>query len=199
MKNKSMRSDRAAAVRFMTYAGMTAALYVLFTELSALLGLSGGVIQLRFSEALTVLPALLPGAGGIAAGVGLFTGCLIANAVTGCALWDVIFGSLATLLGAAGTLLVRRHRRVIWLPPVISNMLIVPPVLIRVYGAEDALWFLMLTVGAGEALSCGVLGMLLCRALERRGLTGNKEKSAAHDAPSHSSTKNGAGKEVHKP
>lgn len=159
-----------ARVRFMTCAGMTAALYLLFTELSAMLGLSGGVIQLRLSEALTILPAVLSGPSGIAAGIGLFAGCLLSNLLTGCALWDIVFGSLATLLGAAGTYLLRRRPYLAWLPPVLANTVIVPQVLIRVYGAEEALGFLTFTVGMGECLSCGVLGLLLCRALEKRGL-----------------------------
>lgn len=72
-----------------------AASYVVLTFLANALGLSSGVIQLRFSEALTILPVFTP-----AAVPGLFAGCLLANILTGCLPLDVIFGSLATLLGA---------------------------------------------------------------------------------------------------
>ena len=80
-----------------------AALYVVLTYLASAMGLSSGVIQVRFSEALTILPIFTP-----AAIHGLFVGCLLSNLLTGCALWDVVFGSLATLLGAIFTYLLRR-------------------------------------------------------------------------------------------
>lgn len=153
------------STRYLTHAALIAALYVVLTLLSALFGLSGGVIQLRLSEALTVLPAFTP-----AAIPGLTVGCLLANALSGALPWDVVFGSLATALGALGTYLLRRHRRLAALPPVAANVLMVPLVLQNVYGAPDAYWFLCLTVGVGELLTAGVLGTLLVRALEKRKL-----------------------------
>ena len=81
--------------------------------------------------------------------------------------WDIVFGSIATLLGALGTWLLRRFPHVggaiAWLPPTIANTLIVPLVLQKAYGLDDAWWFLALTVCIGELLSCGVLGTLLIR------------------------------------
>ena len=76
---------------------MIAALYVLLTEISALLGISSGVIQFRLSEMFAVLPIFTP-----AAIPGVFIGCMISNIITGGVVWDVIFGSLASLLGAWG-------------------------------------------------------------------------------------------------
>ena len=155
-------------IRMLSYGALIAALYVVLTYAAGMLGLSSGVIQIRFSEALTVLPALLPAAFAPASIGGLFVGCILANTLTGCLFWDIVFGSLATLLGALGTYALRRFPALCWLPPVIANILIVPPVLMRVYGVADAWWFLCLTVGAGEVISCGIRGMLLYRVMRTR-------------------------------
>ena len=136
--------------------GVIAALYVVLTMVSAAFGLASGVIQVRLSEALCILPVLTP-----AAVPGLTLGCLLANLITGCAPWDVVFGSLATLLGAVGTRVLKDKPFLAWIPPVGSNMAIVPIVLMKVYGVEDAWWYLALTVGAGEVIACGILGLLL--------------------------------------
>ncbi|MBQ9252321.1 MAG: QueT transporter family protein [Clostridia bacterium] len=141
--------------------GMIAALYVVLTMVSAAFGLASGAIQVRLSEALTILPVLTA-----SAVPGLTIGCLLANLITGCAAWDVVFGSVATLLGAIGTRLLKDKPFLAWIPPVVSNMVIVPVVLMKVYGVEDAWWYLTLTVGAGEVIACGVLGLLLLRALK---------------------------------
>ena len=120
------------------------------------------MIQVRLSEALTILPVFTA-----AAVPGLAVGCVLANLLTGCAIWDVVFGSLATLIGAVGTRLLRGQSPVLAvLPPILSNIIIVPLVLQRVYGVEDAYWYLAMTVGAGEIISCGVLGLLLYRSLK---------------------------------
>ena len=141
--------------------GMIAALYVVLTVLAAQFNLASGAIQVRFSEALTILPVFT-----MAAVPGLTAGCVLANLLTGCAAWDVVFGSLATLIGAVGTRLLRKKPLLAWIPPVIANMAIVPVVLQKVYGVPDAWWFLVLTVGAGEVLSCGLLGLLLWKSLK---------------------------------
>ena len=142
---------------------MIAALYVVLTFIANLAGLASGVIQVRLSEVLTILPVFTA-----AAVPGLAVGCVLANLLTGCALWDVVFGSLATLIGALGTRLLRKKSPMLAvLPPILSNMLIVPLVLQQVYGVEDAFWYLMLTVGAGEIISCGALGLLLYRSLKK--------------------------------
>ena len=146
----------------LTQGAMIAALYVVLTFIANLAGLASGVIQVRLSEALTILPVFTA-----AAVPGLAVGCVLANLLTGCALWDVVFGSLATLIGAVGTRLLRGQSPVLAvLPPILSNIIIVPLVLQRVYGVEDAYWYLAMTVGAGEIISCGVLGLLLYRSLK---------------------------------
>ena len=133
-------------------AGMIAALYVVLTYIANMLGLASGAIQVRLSEALTILPVFTA-----AAVPGLTVGCMLANLLTGCAAWDVVFGSLATLIGAIGTRLLKDRPLLAWIPPVLSNAAIVPVILIRVYGVPDAWWYLVLTVGAGEIIACGVL------------------------------------------
>lgn len=147
---------------FITQAAIIAALYVVLTLLANALGLSNYAIQLRFSEALTILPFFT-----LAAIPGLFLGCLISNLLTGAIIWDVIFGSLATLLGAVGTYLLRRVKWLAPLPPIVANTIIVPLVLYYAYRIPGSVPYFMLTVGIGEILSCGVLGMLLLFILQK--------------------------------
>ncbi len=141
--------------------GLIAALYVVLTVFAAQFNLASGAIQVRFSEALTIMPVFTA-----AAVPGLAVGCVLANLLTGCAAWDVIFGSLATLIGAVGTRLLKDKPLLAWIPPVLSNMAIIPIILIKVYAVPDAWWFLVLTIGAGEIISCGLLGLLLWRSLK---------------------------------
>ena len=150
-------------VRFITYSAIIAALYVILTGLSAVLHLASGPIQIRLAEALTVLPVFTP-----TAIPGLFLGCVLANFLTGSLIWDVVFGSLATLIGAIGTYFLRKKSKYLAvLPPIVSNMLIVPAVLQYVYGEEQMYWILMLTVGVGEILSAGVCGLILHKTLSK--------------------------------
>lgn len=148
---------------FLTQAAMIAALYVVLTYIANLFGLASGVIQIRLSEMLCILPVFTP-----AAIPGLFIGCLLSNILTGCVIWDILFGSLATLAGAIGTYLLRNHRFVFTLPPVAANMIVVPLVLQYAYGVPDAIWYLAVTVGAGEVISICILGMLLYKVLYRQ-------------------------------
>ena len=149
-------------VQKIAFGGVIAALYVVLTLIANAFGLASGAIQVRISEALTILPVFTT-----AAIPGLTVGCVLANIITGCLPWDIVFGSLATLIGAAGTWLLRKKPFVAWIPPVISNMAIIPVVLQKVYGVPDAWWYLVLTVGAGEVISCGILGLLLYHSAKR--------------------------------
>ena len=149
-------------VKTLSLGGAIAALYVVLTLVAQAFGLASGAIQVRLSEALTILPVFTA-----AAVPGLTVGCVLANLITGCAMWDVVFGSLATLLGAIGTRLLRSKPLIAWIPPVLSNAIIVPIVLQKVYGVPDAWWYLVLTVGAGEVIACGILGLLLYKALSK--------------------------------
>ena len=145
---------------FCVQSALIAALYVVLTVLAAGFDLASGAIQVRFSEMLTVLPFFTP-----AAVPGLAIGCFLANILTGSALPDIVFGTLATLIGAVGTRALRRHRFLCTIPPVIANAVIIPLVLRYAYGISGALWFLALTVGAGEVICCVFFGSLLISAL----------------------------------
>lgn len=153
MKNKN--------VTFLTQAAMIAAIYVVLTYVFA--PFSFGEVQIRISEALTILPLFTP-----AAIPGLFVGCLVGNILGGAILPDIIFGSIATLIGAIGTYMLRHQKSVYGtLPPIIANIVIVPFVLRYGYGVALPIPFMMLTVGIGEVASCLVLGLVLYTALSR--------------------------------
>lgn len=146
---------------FMAQAAMIAAVYVVLTLVFA--PFSYGEVQVRISEALTILPVFTP-----AAIPGLFIGCLIGNIFGGAILPDIIFGSLATLIGAAFTWRLRSKAKLFApLPPIISNMVIVPIILRYGYQVPLPLPLMMLTVGIGQVISCGVLGLTLYAALNK--------------------------------
>ena len=151
--------------RYITRAAVIAALYVVLTWFSALFGLAGqNLIQVRLSEALCILPYFTP-----AAVPGLAIGCLISNLLTGAHALDIVFGTLATLLGAIGTRALRKWRFLAPLPPILANTVIVPFVLRYAYLMVDvAMPILFLSVAAGEIISVGVLGTLLLLALQKR-------------------------------
>lgn len=161
MRNKS--------VRFTVQAALIAAVYVVLTYFISAFGLASGAIQIRLSEAMTVLPyftsAAIPGLG---------IGCLLANLLTGAPIYDVVFGSLATLLGAVGTYLLRKHKFLCTLAPVVANMAIIPLVLrygyglkVELGGMDMSIPFYMLTIGIGEVICCCVLGTVLQNALSK--------------------------------
>ncbi len=156
---------------FVVKAGVIAAVYAVLTLISAMFGLSSGIIQVRISEALSFLPFISS-----AAVPGLTMGCLISNAIAGGVPQDIIFGSIATLLGAICSRLmgkhIKKHRTVgiylSTLPNVVSNTLIVPWVLKYAYGAEEAVGFMMLTVGIGEVIACVILGAIVISAFKNK-------------------------------
>ena len=137
-------------------------LYTVLTFLANALGLANYAIQVRFSEALTILPFFTP-----AAIPGLFVGCLVSNILTGCAFYDILFGSIATLIGAIGTYSLRKYRWLTPLPPIIANTIIVPFILCYVYALNGTIPFFMLTVGIGEVISCGIFGIALLICLDK--------------------------------
>lgn len=151
-------------IAFLTKAAVIAACYVVITIAFAPFGF--GEVQVRISEMLTILPYFGP-----AAIPGLFLGCIIGNIFGGAVLPDVIFGSIATLIGAVGTYILRKKDAPIYIatiPPIISNAIIVPFVLKYAYGSPMPIPLMMLTVGIGEVISCGVLGTILGKALKTR-------------------------------
>ena len=156
-----MKTFKQNKVLFIAQAAMVAAIYVVLTLVGA--SFSYGEVQVRISEALTILPVFTP-----AAIPGLFIGCLLSNILGGCILPDIIFGSLATLIGAIFTWMLRSKSKYLApLPPIIANVIVVPFVLRYGYQVSLPIPFMMLTVGIGEVISCGVLGMILHTALSR--------------------------------
>ena len=156
MKNKK--------VLFLTQSAMIAAIYVILTFLANAFGLASGAVQIRLSEALAVLPAFTP-----AAVPGLFIGCLLSNLLTGCCLLDIFMGSIATFIGALGAHFLRNWKWLIPLPAILANTIIIPWVLTSPYGygLSGSLWYVIFTVGMGELISCGILGMLLYTTLQK--------------------------------
>ncbi len=147
---------------YLCQGAIIAAAYVVLTFVSHLFGLDSGVVQLRISEALCVLPAFTP-----AAISGLYLGCLLSNLLMGGVWLDILVGPIATLLGAVGTYLLRKYKILLPLPAVLANMLIVPVVLACGYGMEQGYPLLLLGVGVGELISAYVLGMVLATAISK--------------------------------
>lgn len=162
-----MKKNKQTSVQFIAQSAMIAAIYVVLTLMFA--PFSYGEVQVRLSEALTILPLFTP-----AAIPGLFIGCLLSNILGGCIVPDIVLGSVATLIGAFGTYLLCNPNSRYYtskflapLPPIIANALIVPFVLKYGYQLPFSIPFLMLSVGIGEIISCGILGTVIRLALEK--------------------------------
>ncbi len=145
-----------------TSGAMIASLYVILTMLSRVVGMDSGALQLRLSEALCVLPCFT-----VSAVWGLFVGCLISNIFAGAVVWDIVLGSLATLLGAVGSYKLRSFGRLALLPPIAANTLVLPFVLSYAYGVEGTIYYLIITIGISEIMSCGILGGVLYSVLNK--------------------------------
>ncbi len=148
---------------FITQSAVIAALYVALTLVSNAFGLANGAIQFRISEALTVLPAFMP-----AAVPGLVIGCLISNLLTDGVLANILGGTFATLIGAIGTRLLKKHTALVSLPPILANTLIVPFIIMYAYGAPGTYGYFALTVFIGEAVVAGVFGTAFAYTLKKR-------------------------------
>ena len=167
-----MKNKPAFGVRFIAQGAVIAALYVVLTLISQALGLLSFDVQLRFSEALCVLPYFTA-----AAVPGLTLGCVLANLLTGGAPWDILFGSFATLIGAVVCRLISKKLKgmgkrslAIWLSPIpniLANTAILPFIIKWVYASEIALPLIAVFVFLGELVSCA-LGIPLAFALDRR-------------------------------
>lgn len=145
--------------RLLVQGAVIAAIYVVLTLIFAPISFSE--VQIRISEALTILPMFT-----IAAVPGLTVGCFLANILGGAPVPDVVFGTMATFSGAVGTRFLRdRKPSVAVIPPIASNMIIIPLVLRYAYGILLPIPLMILAVGMGEVISCGVLGLMLHKAL----------------------------------
>lgn len=155
MKNKR--------ILYLTQAAIVAAIYVVLTLFSK--PLSFGFVEVRLSEALCVLPFLMP-----SSVWGLFAGCFIANIFSG-SIFDIVFGSLATLIGAY----IASKIKIKWLcplPTVLSNAIIIPLVIMN-YSKIWSLSAYFIAAGgvlASEIVSVYVVGMVLLLALEKNKL-----------------------------
>lgn len=156
MKNTKARNT----LRYITEASAIAALYTVVTIAIGPLG--SAAIQCRIPEAFCVLAIFTP-----AAIPGMTIGCLVSNVATGCLWQDILFGTLATLIGAIGARLLRHIWWLAPLPTVAANTIMIPWVLAYAYQAPEGIGFLMLTVGIGEVISAYVLGIALYFALRK--------------------------------
>ena len=152
-----MKQNRITPL-FMAQGAAIAALYVVLTL--AFVPISFAAVQVRIAEALTILPLFTP-----AAIPGLYIGCIIANLMGGAIIWDVIFGSIATLIGAYFGYRLRGNRWLVPVPAIISNTVIVPLVLRFGYGVDMPFILLVLSIAAGEIVGCYVLGEILATAM----------------------------------
>lgn len=147
-------------IRFITNAGLIAAAYALICLV--LKPISMSFIQVRVAEAMCVLPYFT-----VSAIPGLTIGCLLGNLLSGATLPDIIFGSIATLLGAVGSRLLRRRKYLVAVPPIAFNSVIIPLVLRFSYGEAQPFGLMCLTVGIGEIIACGILGTALLLLLDK--------------------------------
>ncbi len=139
-----------------------AVLYVILTHIANMFGMANGIIQVRISEALTVLPYFTP-----AAIPGLFIGCLAANYTMGNPMYDVLIGSGATLVAAVISYLLRKYKFAVPFPPIIITAFTIPfiyNVLLRL--DDHTFWASVALVGVGEIISCGVLGIAVMLGLD---------------------------------
>ena len=147
-------------VIYLVQAAMIAAIYVVLVF--AFQPISFSQIQFRIAESLTILPFFTP-----AAIPGVTIGCLLGNLLGGADLLDIVFGTLASLIGAFGSYALRKHKFLVPLPPIIANAIIIPWVLRFAYFESAPIPLMMATVGIGQVISCGVLGLALLFALDK--------------------------------
>ena len=156
------RPKKKFGVRELVQGAIIAAIYALLTIFLA--PISSGLIQCRVSEAMCVLPYFT-----FSAVPGLFIGCLIANLLTGAVAYDVIFGSLATLIAAYLTYALRNRvpKYLAPMPSVVVNALVVGWLLTSVYQVGVSFWVAAGYVAIGQAIACFALGLPLMTLLER--------------------------------
>lgn len=142
--------------KFLMQAAIIAAVYAALTL--ALMPFSYGVMQIRVSEALTILPFFTP-----AAIPGLFVGCFVSNLLSPYGMIDLICGSGATLIAAIGSYLLRSKPYLVPIPPILANGIIIGSMLKFAYSVPVSLVGCMLWVALGEFVSCYILGYPLLK------------------------------------
>ena len=142
---------------------LIAMIAAVYTALTLIFGaISFGPIQLRVSEAMTILPILFP-----EAIPGLTLGCFLSNLFNpfGTTVYDLLFGTMATLAASVLTYLTRKKWWLAVLFPILINALVVGAILTYGYGI-NLFWVNVFTVGVGEMISCCGLGYVLLRGLK---------------------------------
>jgi len=159
---EKINTTKKMAARDLARGAIIAAVYALLTIFLA--PISSGLIQCRVSEAMSVLPYFT-----FSAVPGLFVGCALANLLMGASAYDVVFGSLATLLAAYITYLMRNRvsKYLAPLPSVVVNALVVGALLTYVYGVGVSYWVAAGYVAIGQAIACFGIGLPLMKLLER--------------------------------
>lgn len=145
---------------FITQAAVIAAIYVVLVFIFQFSSFE--LIQFRVAEALTILPFFTP-----AAIPGVTIGCLLSNLLFRADILDTVFGSLSTLIAALLSYKLRRYKFLVPIPPIVVNALVVPFILKYAYFEANPIPLMMLTVGAGQVVSAGVMGMVLLYALDK--------------------------------
>ena len=173
--NNQTKTFSSSSVKLLAQAGLIAALYVVLTV--AFAPFSFKEIQVRLAEMLTIMPFFT-----LAGIPGVTIGCLLGNILSGAALPDIIFGTMATLIGAVFTYYLGRRYESAGqslspvpttklisgtIPPIVSNALIIPFVIKYAYGSPMPIWLMIITVGVGEVVSCGILGVIFGHAISR--------------------------------
>jgi len=153
-------------IRFLIQASLIAAIYTALCLILHPISFGFGGVELRVSEALTLLPVLTP-----AAVPGLFVGCLLANLLGGATILDIVFGSLTTLAAALLTRKLRKWPTWAAVPPVLFNAVVVGALLKYAYGVALPLYICMLSIGLGQAVACFGIGLpmmkMMCRIPEK--------------------------------
>ncbi len=145
---------------FVTQAAVIAAIYIVLVTVFNYS--SFGPVQFRVAEALTVLPCFTP-----AAIPGLAIGCFLSNLLNSADVLDIIFGSLATLIAAILSYRLRTYKLLVPVPPIVVNALVVPFILKYAYFEADPIPLMMASVGAGQLLAAGVIGLVLLFSLDK--------------------------------
>lgn len=158
-----MNIENDNKVLYIVQAALIAGVYTALTLLLEPYSFGHMIFQFRVSEALTVLPAIIP-----ASIPGLFVGCLVSNLLGGFGPIDIFFGSMTTLLAAFASRKLRKYSILVPLPPVLFNAIIVGGYLKFLYYKDIPLLFSMGWVGLGQLLACYGLGYPLLLLIKKR-------------------------------
>ena len=146
--------------KYLLQAAVIAAAYSALTIV--LMPFSYGIMQVRVSEALTILPYYTP-----AAIPGLFVGCLVSNMISPYGILDMVLGSSATLIAAVGSYLLRKKSFLVPLPPIIANGIVIGSMLYYAYAVPMPLFACILWVALGELIACYGIGYPLLQYLKK--------------------------------